>query len=372
MRLDRRTLVSGFLGLVAAGAGVASASPIAAAADPCSGWTMKTIFSGLGVVEYALPDGSGGLLISSSSRNDIERLQRDGSSTVYLPGVKAPGAMVRRGGQLYVTTGDAAQSGATNTADGTILRVDLATKQVATYAAGLVMPNGMTFSAAGDAYVTRDIGTASQVVRVPQSDPAHPQTMWANQGDTNGVRVDPTQTWLYVSTTFNQPAGVYRIRLSDPSQIQLVASLAGTGNPLPKGLDDMTADAAGNLFITANGSGEVLRLDPLTRASCVLASGLQNPSAVEFGAGPGWPADHLFVSGFDGTIRELTPPPSASTQASGGSGLPGSGPATPASGGALPGTAAPGALVPLALALGSLGAAAAWARRYGRRARPRG
>jgi len=309
VKLTRTTAAAGLVAFL--GTFAASFPPPALAADACAGWTMRTIFSGLGVVEYLLPDGAGGLLISSGSRNDIERLGRDGSQSVYLAGINAPGAMVRRGGQLYITTGDAAASGATNTADGTVLRVDLATKAVTTYSSGLVMPNGMTFSAAGDAYITRDIGTSSQVVKVPHADPGHPQTMWANQGDTNGARVDPSQTWLYVSTTFNQPADVYRIRLSDPGTIQTVASLASVGNALPKGLDDMTADAAGNLYIAANGSGELLRLDPVSGAACVVGSGLQNPSAVEFGAGPGWPADHLFVSGFDGTIRELTPPAAA-------------------------------------------------------------
>jgi hypothetical protein len=35
---------------------------------------------------------------------------------------------------------------------------------------------------------------------------------------------------------------------------------------------------------------------------------MQNTSAVKFGDGPGWPATHLFVVGFDGVVRELTPP----------------------------------------------------------------
>ena len=280
----------------------------ARAATPCDGWTMKTLFSGLGILEYVLPDGKGGLLLSSSQNNALERITRDGTLTTFKANVNAPGAMVMRGNTLYVTTGDSAQSGLTNTADGTVMRVDMTTDQATTYASGLVMPNGMTFSAAGDAYISRDLGTSAQLVRVRQSDPAHPDQTWANLGDSNGVRVDPSQTWLYVSTTFNQPAEVDRVRLSNPADIEPVASLANTGNALPKGLDDMTADALGNLYIAANGSGEVLRLDPLTGASCQLASGLQNPSAVEFGSGPGWPADHLFVSGFDGTVRELTPP----------------------------------------------------------------
>jgi sugar lactone lactonase YvrE len=283
---------------------------LAFAASPCDGWTMTTLFSGLGTLEYLLPDGRGGLLISSSARNAVERLTRAGvSSTVRA--LPAPGAMVIRGNQLYVTTGDGAQSGTLGTADGTIERIDLDTLQDVTYSSGLIMPNGLGFSIAGDAYTTRDLdnpNNPAQVTKVTASDPTHPNLHWANQGDTNGVRVDPTETWLYISTTFNQPANVYKVRLSNPSDIELVASLANTGSVVPKGLDDMTMDTNGILYIAANGSGEVLRLDPITGQSCVLASGLQNPSAVEFGGGAGWDSTHLFVSGFDGTVRELTPP----------------------------------------------------------------
>jgi len=278
------------------------------AASPCAGWTMRTLFSGLGTLEYLHPDRSGGMLISNQSDGAIERITRGGVRTTVLPNVNGPGAMTIRGGELYFTTGDSAQSGVNGTADGTIDQADLTTYHRTTYSSGLIMPNGLTFSEVGDAYVTRDIGTDAQVVKVPASSPSQPVQHWANLGDTNGARVDPTQTWLYVSTTFNQPADVYRIRLTNPADIEVVASLANTGNALPKGLDDMTEDGNGILYIAANGSGEVLRLDPTTGQSCQLAAGLQNPSAVEFGTGHGWPRDHLFVCGFDGTIRELSPP----------------------------------------------------------------
>lgn len=65
------------------------------------------------------------------------------------------------------------------------------------------------------------------------------------------------------------------------------------------------------LYITANGSGEVLRLDPGTGEACVLASGLGNPTAVTFGAGPGWEPDHLYVTAWDGIVREPVPPAGA-------------------------------------------------------------
>jgi hypothetical protein len=51
----------------------------------------------------------------------------------------------------------------------------------------------------------------------------------------------------------------------------------------------------------------VIQVDPTTGASCVIASGLVNPASVRAGNGPGWPRDHLYVTSWDGTIRELIP-----------------------------------------------------------------
>ena len=344
-----------------------AAAPIhvVTAASPCDGWTMSTLFSGLGILEYVIPEPRGTLLVSSSSRNTVERMSRAGATTT-LASLNAPGAIVLRGGGAFVTTGDSATSGALNTADGTVDTLDLATGAVAVYSSGLTMPNGMTFSAAGDGYVTRDVPLDTTVTRIRVADPANPDTAWARVPTTNGARVDPTQTWLYTSSTFEAAADIRRVRLTDPTQVEVVVSLSGVGSPVPKGLDDMTMDAAGILYVTANGSGEVLRVDPVARTACVIASGLQNPSSVEFGAGGGFAADHLVVGGFDGTIRELTPPPQSAPGGSSGSVASGSPPAGGANGS--PTTAAARVPVAAAAAAALAGALVLGLRR--RRARP--
>ena len=120
------------------------------------------------------------------------------------------------------------------------------------------------------------------------------------------MAIDPTNTWLYFDQTF-QPGGlVLRARLSDPSDVEQVASL-GQGLVL----DDLTIDRAGDLYLAANRPaplGELIRLDPATGSSCVIASGLGDPSAVKFGCGPGWPSNHLFVVGFEGDVYDISPP----------------------------------------------------------------
>ena len=81
------------------------------------------------------------------------------------------------------------------------------------------------------------------------------------------------------------------------------------GKVQPKGLDDLTMDAAGNLYVTANGTAsELLKVDPATGTACVLAGGLTLPSSVRFATGFG-PAYNgkLFVTDFGGAITVVTP-----------------------------------------------------------------
>ncbi|MGH7856442.1 MAG: hypothetical protein ACREQY_03860, partial [Candidatus Binatia bacterium] len=59
----------------------------------------------------------------------------------------------------------------------------------------------------------------------------------------------------------------------------------------------MTRDDAGILYPVANGTGELLRVDPLSGEACLLAGGLRNPSSVRI-APPG--------SGFDTSGEALT------------------------------------------------------------------
>src|SRR3954451_6951632 len=286
------------------------------AADPgCKAWTQTTIKAGQGSLENLEFDGTGGMLLSASGPGAIERLTPDGAVSTLVPDVKSPGGQRVIDRALYFNTGDAAQSGLAGTPDGTLERFDLDTHVRTTVASGLTMPNGLAVLPNGDFVVSRDIGSGTGITRIPIADPAHPQANWAAIDDQNGMAVDPTGTWLYAVQTFTADSAVYRFRIADPSDKSVVATLSDPG---PKGLDDMTIDAKGVLYIAANGSGEVIRLDPATKQHCVIATGLQNPSSLKFGRGPGWATDRLYVTSFDGTVRELTPAPST-TGGGGGS-----------------------------------------------------
>lgn len=292
---------------VATAAMAATLAAAPAGATDCPRWSQRVVASGLGSLENLEPDGTGGMLISASSRSAVERLLPDGSRTTVAAGMPSPGGLRVRGRTLYATTGDGAVNGVLGTTDGTIQKISLVTGKRSTYTDGLTMPNGLVFGPNGDAYTSRDLGADAKVTRVPADDPSNPDTAWADLPDTNGLAIDPSGTWLYTATTFNAEAAVFRILLSDPTVIEKVAELGSATDPF-NGLDDMTIDGDGVLYLTANGMGRVFRLDPVSGASCIIADGLQNPSAVKFGRGSGWAADRLYVSGFDGRIVELTPP----------------------------------------------------------------
>ncbi len=331
-------LTVALLALAAAATPVASTAQTAAPTDPCLGWTTRVVAEGLGVLENLEPDGTGGMLVSAYSRDAVERLLPDGTvDGVVAADMPAPGGLRVRDGILFATTGNGVADGALGTASGTIERIDLATGDRTTWSSGLTMPNGLVFDGDGNAYTSRDVGSDAHVTKVPADDPGNPDTTWADLPDTNGLAVSPDGSTLYASTTFNATASVYAIALDDPTDITEIAQLAvDVVPPNPtRGLDDLTIDADGVLYLTANGGGELLRLDPATGAACVLTRALTTPSAVTFGAGPGWPADRLYVTGFDGRVVEVIPPTAAGPDAPGTPDAPDA-PAPPSTGADLP------------------------------------
>jgi hypothetical protein len=274
-----------------------------AAVDPaCTGWSAKTLASGLGSLENVEFDGQGGLILSASDHNAVERLGRDGKVRTLVANVTSPGGLRVRAGVLYFNTGDSLATGALGRRDATLESLDLKSGRHTVVASGLPMANGLVFLPNGDALISRDVGGAPAITVIPKGDPAHSRG-WAQTDDSNGMAVDPTGKFVYVNQTFKHDSPVLRIPIADPSRIEVIARVGEA-----KGLDDMTIDRAGVLYLAANGTGEVLRLDPRSGASCTIAGGFRNTSAVKFGCGPGWPSSHLFVVGFDGVVRELTPP----------------------------------------------------------------
>lgn len=297
MRL--RTLMTAVLVAGGLAAPVASAS----ASDPCREWTVKALATGQGTLENVEPDLSDGLYVSTTA--GVARFTRAGGMKLVAPAT-GPGGLRVRGGALYFNTGDSLSSGVFGTADGTISRLDLRTGKRTTFASGLVMPNGLAFLPDGSAVTSRDLSGRNPTGITRVSPKGVVQKGWSSQQDSNGMAVDPTGKWLYTDETFTPSSNVYRTEIAHPSNRQLVVSLQDVG--LFKGLDDLTIATSGKLYVAANLAGEIIRLDPLTKQSCVVVSGLRNTSAVKQGRGGSFPKDHLYATGFDGRLLEIIPP----------------------------------------------------------------
>lgn len=280
---------------------------IAAKAAHCPSWRLHTIKSGLGILESLLPDGHGGMLLSSSTNDAIERLSRSGKVMTIVT-ADSPGQLVRHGNdRVLFPTGDAVASGLAGRADGTLQVLNLTTKQLTPYANGLTMPNGLAVARNGDAFVTRDLGTGTGITRIAARGPHHVMTRWAPISDTNGVAINHKNTTMYVDRTFVANAPIVAIPMLHPSRAEPIADLSTLGSPVFKGLDDLIMGPHGVLYLPANLAGEVFSFDPHTKQACLIAHGLGDPSAIAVGTGHGWKKGSLFVSGFDGTVRELDP-----------------------------------------------------------------
>jgi sugar lactone lactonase YvrE len=275
------------------------AAPAASAAPDCPGGRIapRTLASTGDTLEYGIFDRGGRFFYSDQSTSSLMRIDRFGDAPKRLAPIPAPGAMVfASDGSIIIGTGDGLQNGATgdmNPMSG-LLRVDPDTGATQTYVTGLGMANGIALAPDGTLYATNDAGF--DIDRVQHGKIDHP---WARVYSTNGIVVSPDDRYVYVSQTF-APAAIQRISVTDPSQVTPYA--VAQGGDIFAGLDDMTMDQRGNLYVAANGAGQVWKVN--TRGeTCVLTAGLFFPSAVNFGVGSN--SRNLYVVAFDGHISEL-------------------------------------------------------------------
>lgn len=281
---------------------VLGVAPLAQAApNPCQPWAVRDIATGLGSIENLLPIRNE---IFYSGKG-VMRFTRSAPPTLFAP-AESPGALRIRDGALWFVTGDALLSGALGRADGTLQRFDLRTRKQSTWVSGLTMPNGFLFLPDGSALTSRDVAglNPTGITRITTKRVVQPN--WSNQSDSNGLAVDATGRYLFSVETFTLESRVYRTEIARPSRRTVIKTLGGVG--IPKGLDDMAIGKSGALYITANSAGELIRLDPRTATSCVLATGLTTISSVRLGGGGSFPANRLYASTFSGRIVEITPP----------------------------------------------------------------
>lgn len=291
--------------LAAAGVALLAVVPSAAAIAPCAGGAPAAtpVLTGQGVLESVIVDARGRLYYTDTDARELRRLDAPGARPeTVASGIDAPGGLAIDGqGRILVGRGDGIVPGLQGNvvpAAG-LLRVDPETKLVETFATGLQMANGVVRAADGTVFASSDVGFG--IDRVDTAGTV--QTRWATVFSANGLAIDRAQRYLYAAQTF-QPAAISRIDLRDSSRVETFATPPADG--IAAGPDGMTIDGADRLYVAAQLSGEIWRVDTADRSVCAIGTGVTNPSAVAFGQGDrGFSRGRLFSVGFDGVVAEI-------------------------------------------------------------------
>jgi hypothetical protein len=274
----------------------------AVAAPDCADYPQpRTVLSGLPQLESVISDRAGHLYFVESGAGRLMKLAEPGAQPqVLLDGIDHPlGLAFDPRERLYLGYGG---DGVTSqvTRSGGLLRVDPRTGAYSVYATGMDMANGVALGPDGAIYASDDFGT--QIHRVIDGQVTND---WATVVSANGLVVDSAGRWLYAAQTF-QPAAIARVEIANPQHVETYVQAAP--EDIAAGPDGMTRDEKDQLYVAANGAGEVWRIDTQRRI-CVLWHGPgypDGPSAVAFGNGTGrFPATSLFVVTFDGNLIEL-------------------------------------------------------------------
>jgi sugar lactone lactonase YvrE len=274
--------------------------------DSCGAWSKSVVASGYGQLENLGFDYRGNLLLSEGSfvgAGAIHQLGAAGSKSVVAPNVTSPGGIVATDEASYFTTGNSATAGLFDTADGTVEALDPVTGEVDTVVEGLTMPNGLAVLPDGRLVVSRDLG-ASTTLTVIDPDTGSKKALAPTVTSTNGLAWDRTRELLWTSTLLSSVTTVVAIDVRSGKPVQTI-ELPGIG--WANLADDLTVGPDGAVYLALNAAGSVVRVDPDTSTSCVIADGVPLVSAVEFGAGPGWDAASLYATSFVGTLTRLTP-----------------------------------------------------------------
>ncbi|MGW5385033.1 SMP-30/gluconolactonase/LRE family protein [Nocardia sp. NPDC003963] len=272
------------------------------------GWESTTIVEGAGNLENLDSDGAGGFYVTGIVDGYLAHVAPDGTLEKLVTGLEHPAGVRVAGRSVYFLTGD----GLTDP-PGTLQRYDLDTGTVTVLRTGLRGPNGLLLLPDGDLLIsTIGVlgGPPTGIARYRPSTGEFTES-WSPLPLTNGLALAPDGESIY---TGNLTMRIFRIPLNAPADARVVA-----GPPdLLAVPDDMEATRDGDLYVADHGVGAVYRVDPATGSGCAVVTGLiKRPDPIRMppdGAtsvriardGESWA---LFVTGMDGALRRLRPPP---------------------------------------------------------------
>ncbi|KUJ67127.1 hypothetical protein ACZ90_30255 [Streptomyces albus subsp. albus] len=292
---------------VAAAEGQGPARSAEAALEPCARQASVEVFrpGGIPLLDWRENlefDGHGTLWVSHITQHRVEGYAPDGTRTASFP-LNGPGG-IRRGpdGMMYVNFG---VNPLTTALGSGIARFDptAAHPRAEKVVDGISGINGLAIDARGNFYVSRELATGILKIR-PDGTRDEQWTRDADVFGSNGLEL--VGDTLYASVITDARSPIVRIPLDDPAShttvTELSPNLLGT-----KLLDDLTS-FDGDLVVASFRDGDLIRVDPDTGRSCVLATGLHMPCSVRPPRGFGGhdPRRELFVVEASGRIMRVT------------------------------------------------------------------
>ena len=260
---------------------------------------VQTTFPGVGWLENLAFDRTGNLWVTHSYRNVVERYDPSGKLTATLNFTFPAAIRLGPDGLMYVNHAQAPSGGLDI---GAVSRFDPTAAQPTptVFARGLGLPNGAIFDKAGNLYVA---DTARGVTRIRPDGTI--DEAWTSQAPkdigSNGIAVQGND--LYLTLLTSPTARVLRIPIANPSQATVSADLVSTPPFPPLFPDDLAAGPDGYLYV-ATGSGQLVRLDPVTHATCTVLSD-QPMTSIAFAPG----SNHELYAGTEsGQLLRITLP----------------------------------------------------------------
>jgi gluconolactonase len=290
---------------ILAGLALAAAAPaLAVPACPSQPEVQVLYQADSGMLESVAVDRRGRVFFTNNSTGDLLTLPKGGGpAQVIASGIDAPGGIVfKRNGKLLVGFGDSIEQAADGTAspEAGLLRVDPRTKKSTTAVTGLQMANGVARAPGGAIFASNDLGTSIDRIVHGQV-----QLGWSTLVSPNGLIVDSTGKYLFANQTFTA-AAIQRIPIDDPAHPETYFSAAPAD--AAAGFDGLARGSGDDLYVAANGAGQVWRIDGPNSACSLLSRDPfpSGPSAVAFGRGHGGiPKSSLLVTTFGGELIEL-------------------------------------------------------------------
>jgi hypothetical protein len=279
------------------------APPAAAAPDcPDGPFESRMLATGQGTLESAIVHPNGKLYFTNEGA--LLRMDKPGAKPVVVTEAEEPGGLaIEPDGTIVMGIGNTASNGSVGdqTGPSSLIRIDPVTGETEPYASGLSMGNGVDRGPDGAIYASNDFG--SNIDRIVDG---QTERGWATVQSGNGLQVDSTGKWLYVNQTF-EPAAIQRVEIANPDNVTPFA--VAPAEDMAAGFDGMDRDPVDNLYVAANGNGEIWKVTP-DAEMCVLLRGLpafpDGPSAVAVGLyGTPFPPENVYAVAFNGDVTEI-------------------------------------------------------------------